>query len=46
MKAAAVQAGIHTLRQNGLTKIRDGVTTIDEVVRVTKGEEQFVGGPS
>ena len=38
LKAAAVQAGIHTLRQNGLTKIRDGVTTIDEVASATTND--------
>ena len=38
LKAAAVQAGIHTLRQSGLTKIRGGVTTIDEVASATTSD--------
>jgi type IV pilus assembly protein PilB len=35
IKRAAVQAGMKTLRQSGLTKVRQGITTIAEVLRVT-----------
>jgi type IV pilus assembly protein PilB len=38
LKVAALQAGIHTLRQSGLTKIQDGVTTIDEVASATTSD--------
>ena len=31
----AIQSGMMTLRASGLQKIRDGMTTIDEVVRET-----------
>ncbi len=33
---AAMRAGMRTLRQDGWRKVRKGVTTIDEVLRVTK----------
>ena len=29
------QKGMRTLREDGLQKVRDGVTTIEEVLRVT-----------
>ncbi|MEN6458551.1 MAG: ATPase, T2SS/T4P/T4SS family [Thermoguttaceae bacterium] len=35
MREAALQSGMITLRQSGLQKIKDGVTTIEEVVRET-----------
>jgi type IV pilus assembly protein PilB len=35
IKRAAIQGGMKTLRQSGLTKVRQGVTTIAEVLRVT-----------
>ncbi len=35
IKRCAIGLGMKTLRQAGLAKLRDGVTTIDEVVRVT-----------
>jgi general secretion pathway protein E/type IV pilus assembly protein PilB len=35
---AAMDAGMQTLRQNGWRKVRQGVTTIDEVLRVTKAD--------
>jgi len=35
LKRAAIQGGMKTLRQSGLTKVAEGVTTIEEVVRVT-----------
>ena len=38
IKQAAIEDGMRTLRQDGWKKVFDGRTTIDEVVRVTKGE--------
>ncbi len=33
----ALAQGMKTLRQNALQKVLDGVTTVDEVLRVTMG---------
>ncbi len=38
IKKAAVRLGMKTLRMSGMTKIAEGVTTIDEVLRVTFGD--------
>jgi general secretion pathway protein E len=38
IKAAAVAKGMRTLRQDGAEKILQGITTVDEVVRVTQKE--------
>lgn len=38
LKKAAINLGMKTLRMSGLTKIKEGVTTIDEVLRVTFGD--------
>ncbi|MFP6668719.1 MAG: ATPase, T2SS/T4P/T4SS family [Pirellulales bacterium] len=38
---AAVQDGLITLRQDGWDKVLRGVTTVDEILRVTKGDKQF-----
>ncbi len=38
IKAAAVKAGMRTLREDGWKKVREGVTTVGEVVRVTQEE--------
>ena len=35
LRRKAIEEGMLTLRQSGLTKIREGVTTIEEVVRET-----------
>ena len=35
IKAEAMRLGMKSLRQSGLTKIREGITTVEEVVRVT-----------
>jgi type IV pilus assembly protein PilB len=35
IKKAAVEAGMNTLRESGINKIRQGVTTIEEILRVT-----------
>lgn len=38
IKKAAVSLGTKTLRMSGLTKIKDGITSIEEVLRVTFGD--------
>jgi type IV pilus assembly protein PilB len=38
IKKAAVRLGMKTLRMSGITKVADGVTTIEEVMRVTFGD--------
>ena len=38
LKRAAVESGMQTLRQSGLRKAAAGLTTIDEVLRVTTAE--------
>jgi type IV pilus assembly protein PilB len=38
IKKAAIRLGMKTLRMSGLTKVAEGVTTIDEVMRVTFGD--------
>ena len=35
LRRKAIEEGMVTLRQSGLRKVKDGVTTIDEVVRET-----------
>jgi type IV pilus assembly protein PilB len=35
LRALAMQEGMLTLRQSGLQKVREGLTTIEEVVRET-----------
>jgi type IV pilus assembly protein PilB len=35
LRRKAVEEGMLTLRQSGLRKVKDGVTTIEEVVRET-----------
>ncbi|MHB8764905.1 MAG: type IV-A pilus assembly ATPase PilB [Deferrisomatales bacterium] len=35
LKDQAVQSGMKTLRMSGITKIKEGVTTVDEIVRTT-----------
>jgi type II secretory ATPase GspE/PulE/Tfp pilus assembly ATPase PilB-like protein len=36
IRHAAIQTGLVTLRQNGLARVLDGLTTVDEVVRVAR----------
>jgi type IV pilus assembly protein PilB len=36
LKREAMRGGMKTLRQSGLSKVADGVTTIEEVLRVTR----------
>jgi general secretion pathway protein E len=38
IRAEALRAGMHTLRQDGLRLVQKGLTTIDEVLRVSKDE--------
>ena len=38
IKAAAVRRGMRTLRQDGADKVLKGITSVDEVVRVTQKE--------
>lgn len=38
IKKTAVRLGMNTLRISGLNKIREGVTTVEEVLRVTFGD--------
>jgi hypothetical protein len=35
----ARKQGMRTLRQDGWTKVKAGVTTVEEVLRVTQNEE-------
>ena len=35
LREVAVRNGMRTLRDNGLAKVSEGLTTIDEVLRVT-----------
>ena len=38
LKKTGIRLGMKTLRMSGLTKVREGVTTIEEVLRVTFGD--------
>lgn len=38
IRALAIQEGMRTLRDVGLQKVRDGITTLEEILRVTSGE--------
>lgn len=42
IKQAAISKGMITLRQAGLRKATQGITTIEEVLRVTQKEEMFI----
>ncbi|MFH0941191.1 MAG: ATPase, T2SS/T4P/T4SS family [Candidatus Omnitrophota bacterium] len=39
LKAAARRCGMQTLRENGVLKVLEGVTTLDEILRVTAPDE-------
>ncbi len=41
LKAAARREGMQTLRENGVLKILEGVTTLEEILRVTAPDEPF-----
>ncbi len=38
LKRAALEHGMRTLRQDGMLKVRRGITTAEEVMRVTQGD--------
>jgi general secretion pathway protein E/type IV pilus assembly protein PilB len=38
IRKAALEEGMRTLRQDGWLKVLSGVTTVDEVLRVSKGD--------
>jgi len=38
IKSSAIRLGMKTLRMSGLTKLQEGVTTMEEVLRVTFGD--------
>ena len=38
LKRTAMQSGMKTLRQSGLTKVAEGMTTIEEIMRVTMAD--------
>jgi len=38
LKKTSLRLGMRTLRMSGLAKIKKGLTTIDEIVRVTFGD--------
>lgn len=38
LKRAALEQGMRTLRQDGVLKVRRGITTAEEVMRVTQGD--------
>jgi general secretion pathway protein E/type IV pilus assembly protein PilB len=46
IKAAAVAAGMKTLRQSGWRRVLEGQTTVEEVLRVTKEDEIFEAAPA
>jgi type IV pilus assembly protein PilB len=43
IKREAIRQGMKTLRLSGITKFKDGITTIEEVLRATVGDEQGGG---
>jgi type IV pilus assembly protein PilB len=43
LKRAAREAGMKTLRESGLHKIREGITTAEEVMRVTTADDEGNG---
>jgi type IV pilus assembly protein PilB len=38
LKSEAIRLGMNTLRRSGLNKINEGMTTVDEIVRVTASD--------
>ncbi|HAJ57800.1 MAG TPA: type II secretion system protein GspE [Candidatus Omnitrophica bacterium] len=41
LKAAARQEGMQTLRENGIAKVLEGVTSLEEILRVTAPDESM-----
>ena len=44
IKAKALEAGMRTLRDDGWEKVLQGITTIEEVLRVSEEDEEFFEG--
>jgi len=42
IKEIARKQGMHTLRENGIKKVLNGITTVDEIIRVTVGDQDLV----
>ena len=42
LRAMAIEEGMVPLRQYGWTKVIDGTTTVDEVVRVTAADMELL----
>jgi general secretion pathway protein E len=42
IKREAMRHGLHTLREDGWLKVLDGITTIEEILRVTEEDEEEV----
>ena len=40
LRVHAREAGMRTLREDGLRKVEAGTTTLEEVLRVTMGDEE------
>ena len=38
LKKTAIRLGMKTLRMSGLTKVKEGITSVEEVMRVTFGD--------
>lgn len=38
LKKASIRLGMKTLRMSGLTKVKEGVTSVEEILRVTMGD--------
>lgn len=38
IKKAAIRLGLKTLRMSGLSKVKEGITSVEEVLRVTFGD--------
>jgi type IV pilus assembly protein PilB len=38
IKRTAIRRGMKTLRMSGLTKVREGMTTLEEILRVTMAD--------
>jgi len=41
LKREAVKAGMNTLRMSAMQKVREGLTTVEETVRVTDSDEGY-----
>jgi type II secretion system protein E len=46
VKQAAVRQGMRTLRQDGWSKVLAGSTTVEEIMRVTKGDREVSVSPT